>query len=270
VNDWNQRAADALQRVRQRRVLVHSITNYVVMNSTANALLASGASPVMAHAQEEVEEMAALAGAVVLNIGTLQPSWVRAMQLAGAAANRRGIPVILDPVGAGATRYRTDTARMLATDLDIAVVRGNASETLSLAGLDATTKGVDAAHDVEEASRVAIDLAHRLETVVAITGEVDLVTDGSTVLRVRAGHTLMGYVTGTGCTATVLTAAFAAVEPDFVAAAAGALAYFGIAGERAASRSPSPGSFRVALDDLLYEMTPDDLVHEARIHEVTR
>ncbi len=270
MSDWNQRAADILERVRQRRVLVHSITNYVVMNSTANALLAAGASPVMAHALEEVEEMASLAGAVVLNIGTLEPSWVAAMQLAGAAANRRGTPVILDPVGAGATGYRTETARTLARDLDIAVVRGNASETLSLAGLDATTKGVDAAHDVEDAARVAIDLAHRLEAVVAITGEVDLVTDGETVLRVQAGHPLMGLVTGTGCTATVLTAAFAGVEPDFVAAASGALAYFGIAGERAAHRSSSPGSFRVAVDDLLYEITPEDLATEARIHEVSR
>jgi len=249
--------------------LVHSITNYVVMNSTANALLAAGASPVMAHAQEEVEEMAALAGAVVLNIGTLEPSWVTAMQLAGAVANRSGTPVILDPVGAGATRYRTDTARMLARELEIAVVRGNASETLSLAGSDAKTKGVDATHDVEEASRMAVDLARRLQTVVAITGEVDLVTDGSTAVRVQAGHPLMGLVTGTGCTATALTAAFSAVESDFVAAASAALAYFGIAGERAAQRCSSPGSFRVALDDLLYEIGPDDLLREARIDEVT-
>ena len=268
MSDWNHRAAEALDHLRQQRVLVHSITNYVVMNSTANALLAAGASPVMAHAQEEVEDMAALAGAVVLNIGTLEPSWVTSMQLAGAAANGRGTPVILDPVGAGATEYRTDTARMLARELDIAVVRGNASETLSLAGMDAATKGVDAAHDVEDAARVATDLARRLETVVAITGEVDLITDGSTALRVQAGHPLMGLVTGTGCTATVLVAAFAAVEPDFVAAAAGALAYFGIAGERAARKSTSPGSFRVALDDLLYEITPRDLLSEARIHEV--
>ena len=270
MSDWNRRAAEALEHLRQQRVLVHNITNYVVMNSTANALLAAGASPVMAHAREEVEEMAALAGAVGLNIGTLEPPWIEAMHLAGAAANRRGTPVILDPVGAGATAYRTDTARGLARELDIAVVRGNASEILSLAGVDAETKGVDAAHEVEDAARVAADLASRLETVVAITGEVDLVTDGSTVLRVEAGHSLMGLVTGTGCTATALTAAFAAVETDFVAAASGALAYFGIAGERAARRSTSPGSFRVALDDMLYEITAGDLLSEARIHEVRR
>jgi hydroxyethylthiazole kinase len=268
VSDWNDRATSALRELRERTVLVHSITNYVVMNSTANSLLAAGASPVMAHAQDEVEEMAGLASAVVLNIGTLEPYWVKAMELAGGVANQRGTPVILDPVGAGATRYRTETARALARDLDIAVVRGNASEILSLAGLDSTTRGVDAAHDVEEASRVAMELAATLETIVAITGAVDLVTDGRTVLRVNAGHSLMGRVTGTGCASTVLTAAFAAVESDFTAAAAGALAYFGLAGERAAQPAVGPGSFRIALDDALYEIQPEDLAKEARISEV--
>jgi hydroxyethylthiazole kinase len=266
--DFNRLAATALENIRQRGVLVHSITNYVVMNSTANALLAAGASPVMAHAQEEVEEMAALAAALVLNIGTLEPAWITSMRMAGAVANSENTPVILDPVGAGATRYRTDTARLLAQELNISVVRGNASETLSLGGVDATTRGVDAAHDVEEAARVALELADRLATVVAITGEVDLVTDGRCVLRVEAGHPLMGRVTGTGCTATALTAAFAAVEKDFAAAAAGALAYLGIAGERAAQRAAGPGSFQVALTDSLYDITPEDLTREARIREV--
>jgi hydroxyethylthiazole kinase len=269
MNDWNRTAADALTRMREQRVLVHSITNYVVMNSTANALLAAGASPVMAHAQEEVAEMAGLAGAVVLNIGTLSPSWITAMRIAGAAANGKGTPVILDPVGAGATAYRTATAQSLARELEIAVIRGNPSEILSLAGVDATTKGVDAAHDVEEAAKVAADLAQRLGTVVGITGEVDLVTDGDTVLRVEAGHHLMGRVTGTGCTATVLVGAFAAVESDYCAAAAGALAYFGLVGERAAADNRSPGSFRIAIDDALYEVEPDDLATEARIQEVS-
>jgi hydroxyethylthiazole kinase len=139
MTDWNAAAAEALAAVRERRVLVHSITNYVVMNTTANVLLAVGASPVMAHAREEVEEMSAIAAAVVLNIGTLSPAWVDAMWLAGAAANRRGIPVILDPVGAGATTYRTSTARSLAQELEIAVIRGNATENLSVSGLAAAT-----------------------------------------------------------------------------------------------------------------------------------
>jgi hydroxyethylthiazole kinase len=268
VTDWNERAARALSLVRDRRVLVHNITNYVVMNSTANALLAAGASPVMAHAQDEAEEMTSLAAALVLNIGTLSPPWVEAMRMAGAVANKKGTPIVLDPVGCGATAYRTGTGRLLARDLDIAVVRGNPSEILSLAGEDAVTKGVDAAHDVEEAAKVAADLAGRLETVVAITGVVDLVTDGETVLRVEAGHEMMGRVTGTGCTATALVAAFCAVERDFSAAAAGALAYYGLAGERAAEQASGPGSFQVALLDALYELTPERLAAAARIREV--
>ena len=271
MTDANAAAAAALTAVRERRVLVHSITNYVVMNSTANALLAAGASPVMAHAREEVEEMVALAGALVLNIGTLSPPWVEAMRLAGAAANRRGVPVVLDPVGAGATTYRTATARALADELELAVIRGNASEILAMAGLPASTRGVDAAHDVGEAARVGAELAQRLGCAVAITGEVDLVTDGETrALEVRAGHPLMGRVTGTGCAATVLVAAFCAVEPDPVAAAAGALAFFGMAGERAAERAAGPGSFQVGLIDALAALSPEEVAAGARIREVAR
>jgi hydroxyethylthiazole kinase len=270
MTDWNAAAGAALAAVRERRALVHSITNYVVMNSTANVLLAAGASPVMAHAREEVEEMAALAGAVVLNIGTLSPPWVEAMRLAGAAANRCGLPVVLDPVGAGATDYRTATARSLASELEIAVIRGNASEILSVAGLETAIRGVDTAHDVGEAARVGVELAGRLATTVAITGEVDLVTDGATVLEVRAGHPLMGRVTGTGCAATVLVAAFCAVDRNPVAAAAGALAYFGIAGERAATVAAGPGSFQVALYDALAAIVPAELVAAGRIREVAR
>jgi hydroxyethylthiazole kinase len=269
MTDWNATAASALAEVRSRRVLVHSLTNYVVMNWTANVLLAAGAAPVMAHAREEVEEMASLAGAVVLNIGTLSPSWVEAMWLAGTAADRRGIPVVLDPVGAGATRYRTDTARALATELSIAVIRGNPSEILSVSGVEATTRGVDAAHDVAEAAREAADLARSLRTTVAITGEVDLVTDGTTTLQVRAGHPLLGRVTGTGCAASVLVAAFCAAADDRVTAAASALAYFGLAGERAATTARGPGSFQVALLDALAELGPADLAAAARIQEVT-
>ena len=270
MRDWNAAAGNALAVVRQRRVLVHSITNYVVMNSTANVLLAAGASPVMAHAREEVEEMAALAGALVLNIGTLSPPWVEAMRLAGAAANRCGIPVVLDPVGAGATDYRTETARNLARELEIAVIRGNASEILSVAGAASMTRGVDAAHDVGEAARVGAELAQRLGCAVAITGEVDLVTDGARVFEIRGGHPLMGRVTGTGCAATALVAAFCAVEVDPVVAAAGALAYLGIAGERAAERAEGPGSFQVALYDALAAIPPAELAAAARIREVAR
>src|SRR5829696_8607545 len=132
-----------LQRLREAKPLVHQITNYVVMNETANATLALGALPVMAHAREEVEEMVALAGALVLNIGTLSPHWVDAMLAAGRGANERGVPVVLDPVGAGATRYRTETAKRILGEVDVAVLRGNAGEVATLVGVDAEVRGVE-------------------------------------------------------------------------------------------------------------------------------
>jgi hydroxyethylthiazole kinase len=258
-------AAEKLTAVRDKRPLVHSITNYVVMNVTANALLAAGASPVMAHAAEEVEDMVSLAGALVLNIGTLSGAWIEAMVLAGKKANELGIPVILDPVGSGATPFRTDTARRLLKEIKVGVVRGNASEVLSLKRSESTTKGVDSVHGVDEAAETARGLARDLSTTLVITGEEDLVTDGERTVRVANGHPLMGQITGSGCTATALIGAFLAVEKDPLRAATAALAFFGLAGEIGARRSEGPGSFQVALLDALYGLTADDLEKGARI-----
>ena len=262
-------AAELLRELRARRPLIHNITNFVVMNFTANALLSAGASPVMAHAAEEVEEMVSLAGALVLNIGTLTPTWVEGMLKAGRRANERGVPVVLDPVGSGATKLRTDSARRLARELRVSVVRGNASEVLSLAGTGAGTRGVDAIHGVEEAIDAAKALAAELKSTLAITGPVDLVTDGSRVLRVSNGHELMGRVTGTGCAATALIGAFLAVAEDAVEGTAAALSYFGVAGEEAASAARAPGSFQVALLDALYTIDGTRLAKDARIDEQT-
>jgi hydroxyethylthiazole kinase len=261
------RAAENLRRVREKRPLVHNITNYVVMNYTANALLACGASPVMAHAAEEVEEMVSLAGALVLNIGTLSPPWIDAMLKAGKRANSLRIPVILDPVGAGATRLRTGSARRLIEGLSIQVIRGNASEILSLAGegSESRTKGVDSVHTVDEATGTAMALARELKTTLAITGAVDLITDGERVCRVMNGHEMMSHVTGTGCTATVIIGAFLAVDPDPAEAAATGLSYFGLAGEKAAAKTSAPGSFQIALLDALYQMKEEELREGARI-----
>jgi hydroxyethylthiazole kinase len=222
------KAADNLQKLRNRKPLVHNITNFVVMNYTANALLACGASPVMAHAQEEVEEMVSFAGALVLNIGTLTPYWIDSMLLAGKKANELNVPIILDPVGSGATMLRTDSAKKLIGQLSIDIVRGNASEVLSLVREGSTTKGVDSIHTVDDAVDAAIQLAQELDTSLAITGAVDLVTDGRRIQRVANGHELMGYTTGTGCTATVIIGAFLAVDKDPVEAASTGLAYFGL------------------------------------------
>jgi hydroxyethylthiazole kinase len=261
------KAAENLRSIRERKPLVHNITNYVVMNYTANALLACGASPVMAHAAEEVEEMVSFAGALVLNIGTLSLPWVHAMLKAGKKANALHIPVILDPVGAGATSLRTDSTKRLIEELSIQVIRGNASEILSLGGekSEARTKGVDSVHSVDQAADTAIALAAELRTTLAITGAVDLITDGKRICRVMNGHEMMSHVTGTGCTATAIIGAFLAVEPDSIEAAATGLSYFGLAGEKAAERAFGPGTFQVSLLDALYEMKEDDLMVGADI-----
>ncbi len=261
------KAAENLRRVRERRPLVHNITNFVVMNFTANALLACGASPVMAHAAEEVEEMVSLAGALVLNIGTLSPSWIEAMVKAGKRANAIRVPVILDPVGAGATRLRTDSAKRLIEEVSIQVIRGNASEVRSLAGerSGSGTKGVDSVHTVDQIAEMAGVLAKGLRTTVAITGAVDLITDGERFCRVMNGHEMMSRVTGTGCTATVVIGAFLAVCPDPLEAATTGLSYFGLAGEKAAVKAPGPGSFQIALLDALDGMKEEELRQGAKI-----
>lgn len=261
------RASENLKAVRTKRPLIHNITNYVVMNYTANALLACGASPVMAHAIEEVEEMVSLAGALVLNIGTLSSHWIDAMVKAGKRANKLGIPVILDPVGSGATAMRTKTAKLLIDEVSIQVIRGNASEVLSLspATVGSSTKGVDSVHSVDEATEVAADLARQLKTILAITGVVDLITDGHKAYKVSNGHGMMGCVTGTGCTATALIGAFLAVDPKTLEATTTALAYFGLAGEMAAIKAPGPGTFQIGLLDVLHNMKPEELSVGARI-----
>jgi hydroxyethylthiazole kinase len=268
MNDQNlaKKAAENLKNLRSKKPLVHNITNFVVMNYTANALLACGASPVMAHAQEEVEEMVSFAGALVLNIGTLTPYWIDSMLLAGKKANDLHIPIILDPVGSGATKLRTDSAKKLIDSLAIDIIRGNASEVLSLAHEDSKTKGVDSIHTVDQAAEAAVQLAQELATTLAITGPVDLVTDGKRIHRVSNGHPLMGYTTGTGCTATVLMGAFLAVDKDPVTAGSTALAYFGLAGERAAAKTQSPGGFQMALLDALFTIDENILEDGAKIN----
>lgn len=239
-----------LKSIRNKKPLVHHITNFVVMNETANLTLSLGALPVMAHAHEEVEEMVAMAGALVLNIGTLDPYWIESMLKAGKRANELGTPVVLDPVGAGATRYRTETAKELLDTIKVSAIRGNAAEIATLAGSNAQIKGVES---MEPADGM-LENGHRLSSyyncVVAITGKDDHVIRGSETIIVSNGTPSMGSVTGTGCMATTALATFAAVDSDHLVASAGALACFGIAGERAARHtSDSPGTFHARLYD---------------------
>ncbi len=261
------KAAENLQKIRETKPLIHNITNFVVMNYTANVLLAMGASPVMAHAKNEVEDMVAFAGALILNIGTLTDNWVASMILAGQKATALRKPIILDPVGAGATALRTAAAAAIIEKTKISVIRGNASEILSLGSQQSMTKGVDTTDSVQDAAVTAALLANELDTVLAITGPVDLVTDGSRVFNIANGHSLMPYVTGTGCSATAVIGAFAAVDKDYLAATATALAFFGLAGEMAGKEARGPGSFMIHLLDCLYTMTPEQLEKGCRIDE---
>lgn len=267
MKDFAKAAARNLSLVREKKPLVHNITNYVVMNTTANALLAMGASPVMAHAAGEVEEMVAIAGALVLNIGTLDDQWVAAMVRAAAKAGSLNKPIVLDPVGAGATTLRTEAARSLIAEATPSVIRGNASEVLALGRGAAGTKGVDAVHKVAEAQEAACAIADHLGTVLAITGPVDLVTDGKRIVWVENGHAMMGMVTGTGCTATALVGAFLAVDDDPLRAAATALAFYGLAGEVASASAAAPGSYAVSLIDALFTVSPEKLQAGVRIRE---
>lgn len=255
----------SLESVRRQSPLVHNITNFVVMNSTANALLAVGASPVMAHAPEEVEEMVGLAGALVLNIGTLSEDWVASMRLAAKAALARRVPIVLDPVGAGATRLRTDVSRALLREARPSVLRGNASEILAVAGDGGGARGVDARHGSGSALEAAIGLARDHDCVVTISGEVDLIVGRGAQYAVANGHALMPRVTGLGCACTALIGAFAAVTESPLAAAAHAMAVMGVAGELAGHRAEGPGSFHVHLLDALYGMTEQDLRERLRL-----
>jgi len=258
-------AGSTLARLRNQRPLVHQITNYVVMNETANATLALGALPVMAHALEEVEEMVGLASALVINIGTLSPPWVESMLVAGRAANARGIPVALDPVGAGATRYRTETAKRLLDEVDVAVLRGNAGEIATLVGVDAEVRGVESIAAGTDRAELARSAARAFGVVASVTGPVDHVSDGERTLSVANGHELLASVTGTGCMATAITGCFLATNPSALAAAAEALAAFGLAAEDAAAVASGPGTFHAALYDALFSLTPDSLDERARI-----
>jgi hydroxyethylthiazole kinase len=255
---------ELLRELRERKPLVHQITNYVVMNETANATLAIGALPVMAHAVEEVEEMASFAGALVLNIGTLSHAWIDAMLLAGKAANAAGAPVVLDPVGVGATAFRTETAKRILAKVDVAVVRGNAAEIAALAGIDSEIRGVESIGAAAEGADLARQAARKLGVVASVTGATDYVSDGTRALAVANGHPLMATITGSGCMSTAITGCFLAVAPPFEGAAA-ALAAFGVAGEDAAADAKGPGTFHANLYDGLYNLTPESLDERAEI-----
>jgi hydroxyethylthiazole kinase len=256
-----------LQEIRTAAPLVHNITNYVVMNTTANALLAIGASPVMAHAVEEVEAMVGFARALVLNIGTLSSAWIEAMLRAGKAAKLRSVPIVLDPVGAGATRLRTDTVLRLLDEATPTVIRGNASEIRALCDSLAITKGVDSTDSVDSALEAANKLVERYSLVVSISGPTDIIVGKDQVSRVHNGCAMMTRVTGMGCTASALTGAFLAVEASPFHAATQAMVTMGVAGELTAARASGPGTFQVQFLDVLYALDRAELEARARVED---
>ncbi|MBD3786184.1 MAG: hydroxyethylthiazole kinase [Sphingomonadales bacterium] len=252
-----------LHRMRNRAPLVQNITNFVAMNVMANVLLAAGASPAMVHGLEEAAEFAGLAGALTINIGTASGDWIAGMEAAARAAGALGMPWVLDPVAVGATAFRRELgARLMA--LGPTILRGNASEILALAGTAARGKGADAADPVAAAEQAARDLARRSGAVVAVTGPVDFVTDGTRAARVQGGHPLMPRITALGCALTGVVGAFAVSEDPFAATTA-ALAFYARAGEIAGAAAHGPGSFQVAFLDALHGLAPDDLSRSARI-----
>ena len=260
--------------VRDARPLVHCITNYVTVNDCANAILAIGGAPVMADDEAEAAEIAGIADALVINIGTLNARTIRSMELAGLEAARRGIPIVLDPVGAGASSFRTETARSLLEKIPFTVIRGNASEIRTLSSGTGTTRGVDASEaDARETGldairREAMLLALKTKATVAVTGETDVVTDGRKAFAIRNGHPLMGRITGSGCMLTAVLGAFAganakcATSLETIDATAAALCAMGIAGERAAraAAKAGTGSYRVALIDALSRLSAKDVL----------
>ena len=254
--------------IRQNKPLIHHITNYVTVNDCANITLCIGASPVMSHALEEVEEMVGHAGALVLNIGTLDSSQATSMLLAGHAANNLNIPVIVDPVGAGATRYRTNFVQRLIEELQISVMKGNAGEIGVLAGADAHVRGVDSGDVNGNLPRIAQNFALESGITIIMTGATDIVSNGRQIITIENGHPMMGRISGTGCMATSVIASFAAVSRNTAEASAAALAAFGIAGERAAAGPSGPGTFKSALFDQLSHLTPAELGTCAKIREL--
>lgn len=257
-----------LSAVKEKKPLIHHITNYVTVNDCANIVLAIGGSPVMADDLEEVAEMVGFASALVLNIGTLNSRTIESMRVAGLRAKELSVPVILDPVGVGATRLRTNTAEKLIRELRPEVIRGNMSEIKVLAGLDVAIKGVDSLADEQNSSLIAKKLASELNCVIAITGKTDVIADGRQVCLLNNGHQILADVTGTGCMTTSLVGTFCGATNDYFTAAVAGIISMGLAGENAQAslhHGEGIGTFRARLLDSIYNLTPETLAREGKI-----
>lgn len=269
--------ARLLNNLREKNPLVHHITNYVTVNDCANITLAIGGAPVMADDINEARDMVSLASALIINIGTLNSRTVESMLVAGKRANELGIPVILDPVGAGATPYRTETAKIVMNNVKLAVIRGNLSEIKTLYGVNTLTKGVDSSEDISaksdtliEAKDLAKSFARKLNTVIAITGAVDIITDGERMFSVENGHKIMSKITGTGCMCTSLIGSFLGASEDYTLAALAGIAAMGISGEIAyesLSSLEGTGTLKCRIIDTIYNLNEDTIMKRGKINE---
>lgn len=256
-----------LKTIRETKPLIHHITNWVTIYDCANITRVFGALPVMAHAPEECADMTGISSALVLNIGTLTTDLIEAMLLSAAAANEKGIPVVLDAVGVGATKFRDDMAAKLLDSIHIDIIKGNYSEIAKLAGEAAETKGVEATSINANPEKVAKEFAKTRFSVVVMTGKEDIISDGKKIFIVKNGHERMGSIVGTGCMAASVIGSFASVNPDYCEAAKDALVYFGVAGELAAEKSKGPGSFKVNLYDEVFDLTDEKAESMAKVEE---
>lgn len=272
MNNIISAAAELLIELRDKKPLIHNITNYVTVNDCANAVLAIGASPIMADDMEEAADITAISSALVINIGTLNHRTVEAMLCSGKRANKLGIPVIFDPVGAGASAFRNRTTEAILSGVKISVLRGNMSEISFIAGLGSNTKGVDASEEDicgKDGSAVASSVAAKLGCIAAITGAVDIISDGNRVIKISNGHRMLSKVTGTGCMTTALVGAFCGASKDNFTAAVGGVMSMGIAGEIAFEKvgAEGTGSFHIAIIDAISKLTKNEILERAKINE---
>ncbi|MFC1690766.1 hydroxyethylthiazole kinase [Nanoarchaeota archaeon] len=261
---------ELLKKMRENKPLVHHITNWVTIYDCANITRAFGALPVMAHAKEESADMANIASALVLNIGTLTPDLIDSMISAGKSANKKGIPIILDAVGAGATKLRTDECHKLLTELKIEIIKGNAGEIATLAGAEAEVKGVESMGHEGDIAEIAKEFAKQKNATIAITGAKDIVVSPEgKVFEISNGHEMMGHVVGTGCMAASVIGSFAGVakDKDYAVSTAAALSSYGVAGELAAKSSKGPGTFKEGFYDAVYNLTEDQLTNMQKIEQ---
>lgn len=257
-----------IRQIKRKTPIIHCITNHVVSNFQANGLLAIGASPIMGEAPEEAAELAALSQALSLNIGTLHAESLKSMLIAGETANRLKIPVVLDPVGAGASRFRKEAVHEILKTVDISVLRCNAGELAAIAGEQWQSKGVDAGEGLLDVKELAISTAKKLGLLVAVTGKTDIVTDGKSAIEIPFGDPLMASITGTGCLLSSVVAAGIAAEPENpLKTVSYMLQFYAIAGERAAKTAVLPGDFQLAFINQLATLTDDKVKEQIHFQE---